>query len=114
MVASAAAFRLHAEVLREAMGYVLYDRVSRNGTLVNADGRGFDGNANRRGPNSHPLNNPTPDSAGETVRNVEPRAYFAIPLPRKDRAQYPPNCAVTTRPFIRSVPPARSSTGSAK
>lgn len=35
MIASRRASRFHAEVLREADGYVLYDRGSRNGTLVN-------------------------------------------------------------------------------
>lgn len=35
VIASGSASRFHAEVLREADGYVLYDRESRNGTLVN-------------------------------------------------------------------------------
>ncbi|MFJ2032924.1 FHA domain-containing protein [Streptosporangium sp. NPDC087985] len=37
VISSGRASRFHAEVLREARGYVLYDRGSRNGTLVNGD-----------------------------------------------------------------------------
>ncbi|MFC4592140.1 FHA domain-containing protein [Sphaerisporangium corydalis] len=37
VIASGRASRLHAEVLREAGGYVLHDRGSRNGTLVNGN-----------------------------------------------------------------------------
>lgn len=37
VIASGRASRLHAEVLREAGRYVLYDRGSRNGTLVNGE-----------------------------------------------------------------------------
>ncbi|MFJ4517173.1 FHA domain-containing protein [Streptomyces sp. NPDC088816] len=37
VIASGRASRLHAEVLREAGRYVLYDRGSRNGTLVNGN-----------------------------------------------------------------------------
>jgi hypothetical protein len=37
VIASARASRFHAEVVQEAGGYVLYDRESRNGTLVNGN-----------------------------------------------------------------------------
>ncbi|HET8660924.1 MAG TPA: FHA domain-containing protein [Micromonosporaceae bacterium] len=37
VIASSSASRFHAEVLREADGYVLHDRKSRNGTLVNGE-----------------------------------------------------------------------------
>lgn len=37
VITSSSASRFHAEVLREAHGYVLHDRKSRNGTLVNGE-----------------------------------------------------------------------------